>query len=757
MRRFGVACVIAMLLTFVLLAGTGVAWAQTPARESEANAEQLDEGSRFLPNWGFHGSNTLRYDHFDSDGPESPYPFDGNQIYDEFNLDFRNQDGPYSQWRGQLSGVLLNERDYRAADRGVVPERMNLTREAGDRKLGERTVPYRWEIGDYFSYSSIMTQQRSVKGVQIEVQPQFAGRPDSLLWFAGTNEPSWQEVFESDAFADDISAGTAYLFESENFGSWNFDAIFNHREAEDPLAPDDRNQGVVSAAVEKAFDIGQHEIRVEIEEAVLYGEVDVAENEVGSGTFIEISGKHRIRPLDYRVRGEVYDRHYAPRGAIVTRNRASGEGHVGWSFDNGVRVRGRVQGYAEGFQKDDQLDTVIGGINATGPLGLRFLPTVSGSADLFVQNRENESETTDDLTVNFSTGLSSPLGWGWLGRFGALVQDRNDRTPADADQTTIQFTGNADHDFRLGPFEGVVTPGFLMRFLVDASPDSDEYQPTLAVRMGYRGHSAGLNYGALIQERDSGGGAADFKKHTLAADYRLQIGPNTFGTEFQFFGLDREPGKNTEAWNAGVYWTLAFGRPAAPIGSGHSAFIAPPDEAMAQPLVAASIQRGDVGEIAPGLPLDATRQRLATLGIVGASRQTDIDVYETPVLRRVDQRQRLVLVHDDEVVLASGLIIEFASAGAVESSHQLFERVREELVAQFGPPTRGFERGGFGKDIVSDINSEQLVRLVEWDLPTGIVRFGIPRRHDGQARMEIQQRKSFPPTSETLWSIEAVR
>ena len=60
-------------------------------------------------------------------------------------------------------------------------------------------------------------------------------------------------------------------------------------------------------------------------------------------------------------------------------------------------------------------------------------------------------------------------------------------------------------------------------------------------------------------------------------------------------------------------------------------------------------------------------------------------------------------------------------------------------------------------ELVRDINTKTLIRVMEWDTPTGIIRFGIPRRCDGQVRMEIQQRQSFPPPSETLWSIEAVR
>ncbi len=744
-----------LLAATLMWAGASGAAEETGA--GEPPSEALTHRVTALPNVHFGGTNTLRYDHFDADGPESPYPFEGNQVFDEFNVNFRNPDGPYSQWRGQLSGVLLNKRGYRAPDRGFVPERMNLTREAGDRKFGDRTIPYRWQVGDYFSHTSILTQQRSVKGVQMEVQPRIAGNADSLQLFMGSNEGNWQTIFEEDVFADDISSGATYVFETDRYGTWHVDGIYNHREGDDLFFPEDRDQGVVSAAVFKEFEWGDQALSIELEEALAFGDLGAETGEVGNGFLAEVSGRHTDLPLTYRARGEVYDRHYTPRGAIVSSNRASGEGHASWQFENGVQMRGRVQGFADGFQKADQTDTVIGGVNVSGPIGLHLLPSVKGSSDFFIQHRENESETVESLSINWNGDLSSEVGWGWLGRLGWVVRDDNDKTAANADSTTVEVSTSADHDFSLGPFDGVVTPGFLMRFIVDGTPDSDEFQPTLAVRAGARGHSVGFNYGALIQERESGAGATDFKRHTITADYTVEVGRNRFGTEFEYLGLDRKPGEDTDAWNLGIFWTFTFDRPGRPIAPGHPAFLERPSAEVTQPLVAANIKAGDPGEIAPGLPLAETRKRLTQIGIVGGVAQTDLDVYETPVLRRIDQRQRLVVIHDDETVLASALIIELDDAGAIETAGQRFERVREELIKRYGPPVRGLERGQFGATLLRDVNTDQLIRIVEWDLPHGVLRFGIPRRYDGQVRMELQHRQSFPPPAETHWSIEAVR
>jgi hypothetical protein len=39
----------------------------------------------------------------------------------------------------------------------------------------------------------------------------------------------------------------------------------------------------------------------------------------------------------------------------------------------------------------------------------------------------------------------------------------------------------------------------------------------------------------------------------------------------------------------------------------------------------------------------------------------------------------------------------------------------------------------------------------------GVLRFGIPRRYDGQVRTEVQHRRTFPQARDTLWSIEKIR
>ena len=86
-----------------------------------------------------------------------------------------------------------------------------------------------------------------------------------------------------------------------------------------------------------------------------------------------------------------------------------------------------------------------------------------------------------------------------------------------------------------------------------------------------------------------------------------------------------------------------------------------------------------------------------------------------------------------------------------------FERIRNILIKMYGTPSLAFDRGDITLNLADDIRNGSFIRITEWILPGGIIRYGIPRRLDGQIRMEVQFAKSFPPVKDTLWSIEGVR
>lgn len=722
---------VATLMSALALAGSGAAHAADGA------------GGPFA-DWNVFGTNTLRIDQFDAHGPGSgsPYPFEGPQIYDEFGLSFDRQDRDYARWRGQIFGVLNGNR-YRSQDDDIVPERLNLSREVGDVGL-----PYRWEVGDYFSYASYMTQQRSMKGGQLEVQPRFGNRIDSLVVFAGANEPSWQDFDPH----EDVSAGASYLLNSERFGAWGFNTVFNHRDSRARVGELDRNQVVASVNFERGLLLGSEALNFEGEYAHFTGDHDgittaaSGRDRSAKGYFVELTGLSQALPLDYRLRAERYEKDFRPRGTVVTADRRSAEAHAGWRFATGQSLRMRLQHFDDTFQSGNELETRTGGINWSGPLLGAASPDLYGQVDFYLQHRDNVLGTIDLRTYTLSADISKPITAAWYGRIGLFLQDIDDRTVFDADRDTWQLALSADHAFTFGSLSGLVTPGVLVRLERDSRPTSDDFQPTLAFQLSQNRHAVGFNYGVLIQDRLESG-TTDVLTHTVTADYRYTRNQHLLGVELNYFGRHPQPGLNTDAWNVGVYWTYTFDRPAA-------RRFAPARGTMPG---SARITALDLREIAPGLVLGETIAALDGLGLTGANEQGNVLVYEAPVLREIPQRQRLVLAHSADQIDTAALLIEFDNLGSVDTVQQTFERVRKALIDRYGPPANVFEEGEFGPNFVRDVNAQRFIRITEWQTAQGVLRFGIPRRYDGRVRMELQHRPVFPALRDTLWGLEAVR
>jgi hypothetical protein len=155
--------------------------------------------------------------------------------------------------------------------------------------------------------------------------------------------------------------------------------------------------------------------------------------------------------------------------------------------------------------------------------------------------------------------------------------------------------------------------------------------------------------------------------------------------------------------------------------------------------------------------METIKERLARANITGAYEQVNLTTYEVILLDEIDQRQRLTLVHEDGILQKAVLIIEFDDVGNIDDLMQTLERVRKELMDRYGNPTNFFDKGEFSATLVDDVNSGRFIRIMEWSRPGGIIRYGIPRRLDRQVRMEVQFASSFPPESDTLWSIERVK
>lgn len=411
----------ALLVAALFLGPLTAAAAEAPLRL----VARLDEA---LADWALSGSNTFRYDYYHREGDTaaSPYAFPGSKIFDEVNLTATKRGSPFDVWRLQFSGVL-NDSEYRNSKTGVIPERLALLREKGDGAL-----PHRLEAGDLFAFFSLRTLQQSLKGVQLEFQPQLAD-PDhrqSLLLLAGTPLPTWRDLDPG----DDVGGGLSWLVEHARWGRASLNLVGNFRRARPDTGALERQQAVVSLAADKTWRHPAGETTLEAELASFFGDHDgrvAAADGQGThelGLFTQVSGRGP-EGLTYRGRYEWYGADYRPRGAVVTPDRRSLEGHLGWRFQPGPELRGRVQHFRDGLNAANPTDTRTLGLSVAGALLPGLLPPLSGSLDAFDQEVKDQAGTRDTTTQVVSLNVSHPIALGILGRLGGSWQRADSRLP----------------------------------------------------------------------------------------------------------------------------------------------------------------------------------------------------------------------------------------------------------------------------------------------------------------------------------------
>lgn len=700
--------------------------------------------------WQVNGSNTVRVEDYDISGnaAASPYQFEGDHYYDEFNINVTRRFSAFESFRGQLYGVA-NKSDYRFNDDGLNAERVSLFYENG-----EGGLPYRVEGGDFYSYLSYRTVQRSMKGTQLELQSRSenGAARHSVILFAGANQAQWDD-FDLD---DDSSAGASWLIEDGELGSVSVNLVYNQADSQLNLL--DREQWVASVAGETNFTVGTHNLNLEGEYAYFDGDHDgdfsaeQGQNRDDTGIFTEVVG-NAYRALSYRLRFEEYGYDYRPRGSVVVNDRRSYEGHVGWQFQGGVGLRGRIQTYEDRFDSINQLDTEIIGAELNGNFLATFLPQASGRIRAYRENVSDEFGDTDrnnkildfNISSPFSDNITAALNFRWL--------DQTDDLDGRNDATTNEVGFEVNHRLKLGNFSGSIIPGIHFRDIDGGSGESRDWTPTLAVNLSNDAHTFRASYDFLDQDRSTTAGR-DLVSQNLALHYHYTKGQNEFGLDVNLHDRDLNVGEDTDARRLSAYWTYYIDKRSnktfVPQGGTRLDPSASLDGSL--PLEPELLTR-----LAPGQIVTDITAKLSASDAPNPALLADAVVYEMRLLNTVNQRQRLAVARTGSLVDKVGLIIDIERDGRPQQVEQLFEEVREDLIRKFGRPSRNYERGEFTPSYSTQVNTGQLIRVAEWDTNQGVLRFGIPRRLDGEVRMEVQHASFFSEARDTLWSIEAVR
>lgn len=706
-----------------------------------------DAESDFWQGWSLNGSNTVRVEDYHNDGlrSASPYPFGGDQLYNEFNATASKRFSPYETLRGQFSGVL-NSSDYRATDNGLVPERMNIFYENG-----ESSTPFRIEAGDYYANITARTLQRSLKGAQVELQPgsDTPGRRHSIMLFSGAQQYNWRH-FDHE---DDLTTGASWMMDDTNWGTLTTNIMHNRQDFNRfglTGLDDDGSHWIGSVGYNKELMVGTERWDLEGEVARLAGDTSgipgMDNDTTDMAYFGQLTGGSTFQPrLSYMARYDHYGADYVPTGAIITPDYKGFEGHIGWRFDDGIQMRIRHHRLTNAMETFNPQKTNLIGLDFTGALLAGLDDQVTGRAQIYNQYIENELETVDQEAKVLSLNLSRPLWENTVGMTDLFIQHLDDNAPTLGDYNLYQLGFSLNRSFQWGEYVGSYQPGIIARTMNGRFSDSVEWQPTMTVSVGRGNHSLDATYGYYYQNREIFG-IPDVGTQNASLDYRYRLGDHLLGLTAEMYDREQDLGlQDTSAYKLAAYWTYAFYHtPTTPVGD---VTMAP-----ALSLTEASRDAGLLYAMAPGRPTDTVGSEIKQLGIKGKVAMNNYAVYEEALLPGISNRQRLVTQSEGGKVVRSAIIIDF-TGGSSAAMVQEYGRVREQLLRAYGAPSGNYELGDFTADMARDINSGEVIRVLEWSTPTGTIRFGIPRRLDRLVRMEVQHATSFPAPRDPLWSL----
>lgn len=648
------------------------------------------------------------------------------QPYNEFFLTAKYFHTPYNKVRFQLFGVASDSLYRTKNERGLVPEKINLLWERGDVAL-----PFRLSIGDFYGYFSYRTLQRSLKGIQLEVQPQVSKNVrQSLMFLTGTVQRDWRDF----RWGENSVYGASYLIEYEK-NRISFNAVRNEREA--TLNYSKSGQNILSIAFERPFSFEKRDVRLESEVSFFRGDYRrQIENKSATALYLQTYFKEKSLPLSYKLRYERNSKYYKPDGVNVRENRKSYQAYMNYFFSNGINLNLYGQYYKDDFQSNNPLTTKIFGISTSGNF-----KRVSTSLLLSKKLQENNTmdRTTDAVTLNLGYPLYTNVNA--RARF-SYIKNRDNKAHR-INSLTKQMVLGADYFPHIENFNLIVSPSLLLserRFTTDIQKIIG---PKLAINLSKDRHTLRFNAGYTDQRMDV---SPDIATVVYALNYNYRKKSDQFGIEFLKNTRDPQNAQSTDSYKVSLYWIHTFSKR-------YTFHQTAKAENVPQNGVKAKLSPVLLTVIKPGMPTKDVLDILQKLGLWKPLRIGDMYIYETKLFDDINYRQRFVIVDNDGRIQKDGLVIDYPLRDVDEFIHT-FEWIKKRLIDLYGAPTNYYERGEVSKQLFEDIQNEQFIRIYEWKRSKGILRLGIPRRFDGKVRIEIVFAPHFPDVTYTVWGFQ---
>ncbi|MFB6345138.1 MAG: hypothetical protein ABEK50_05105, partial [bacterium] len=401
------------------------------------------------------------------------------------------------------------------------------------------------------------------------------------------------------------------------------------------------------------------------------------------------------------------------------------------------------QNTEENESTNNSLNTNLSELALTGNVIPGYRAT--GRASLSYQDRENTNQTTDNKTWEFDSSLRWPLAENSKLITAISFRDQErDTSGVNLDETYETRIG-VEQNVSLGRWDGLVRPEFTYRHSHFRNQSSDEWSPSLTLDLRKRTHRFVLDWDHLTQNRSGAGATVRTRQGGLR--YTNQVSPDrTFGWELERY--DRSTGTNSgESFTGKIFVEWVFS------GTTRKGGDYRPTEADELPP-----KPGQPIRVLTRLRNTPLKEALRILRDQGRTveQQGQYYVSEGQYLADHTGRQRLFLEPIGDTVGTTGLILDFRRPNNPVSVREQFENVLDVLLQTLGSQDQYREVGELDGDISTKISQGNLQRSYQWKFRDHVIRFGIPSRLDGQARMEIHVSDTLPPLQQSDWSIETI-
>ena len=694
-------------------------------------------------NWEWSGDLTTRYETYDVSGDpsRSPYAYLGNHYFGEFDLNANYNVSRYENLRAYAFGVW-NQSAYRNSTyNDLILERATLAWEKGD-----AAVPFRVEAGDFFGNFSLRTMQRSLKGMQVEFQPQSKNPQtnSSLLVFSGVTDP----IYRGMALGDEIFSGASYLYSTRSTDI-SYNLVHNYRQTGSANGLPLTTQTVASVAGEHKWRTASASLGFEFEAAYFGGDygtsnVSLVQDAEDYGIFARLYGRSLTAPVSYELSYERYGDDFQPRGGSASANRESIEWFARHQGENGLTTRMRVQRYVDSLETPNPLFTHTAGLDFVGPIvfGSNENTSIDGTVSFVATERQTKDQSTHSRIYSASANLSKQLNDNTILYWGANYNMTDDLAGS---AVTQRYALNANLDWSTtvnGTFVRL-GPGISFNRNWSRTVDSYDIVPSLSFDMFKDGHSFSADYSMFYQDGFRSLQTNTFK-HNVQLSYNYSNGPHSFGLEGGYIGHEVNPGSFTRGLRAAVRYTYRFDASR------------PRSEAVIDTDYQVDPSQIRLTDLSPGTRLQTAIDRLVAAGISGGVRRDDLIIYNVVWLPDTFTRQRLVLFHDGSKIIKSAVLISLDASSRARDAEQQFNEIRDSFIRRYGTPYT-YEEGEFDVDYVNAVNTNRLIRVAEWQVSRGTIRMGMPRRLDRKVQIEIHFAQNFPGMQETRWGLDEVR